>query len=105
MSLLPAASEGARQTDWLIAGLLLVSLLVLALVLGLLLFNAVRYRNSSTLDRGKGAQKTWRIETAWTAATLVAFFGLFVWSARLFVHLYGPHPDPLTVNVIGKQWM
>lgn len=105
MSLLPAVSEGARETDWLIASLLGISLLVLALVLGLLFFNAVRYRESSGLDRGDVGQKTWRMETAWTVATLLAFFGLFVWGANLFVRLSQPHPNPLTVNVIGKQWM
>ena len=105
MSLLPEASAGASETDWLIASLLGISGLVLALVLGLMFLYVIRYRHESKVDRGKLAQKTWRFEVAWTAATLVAFFGLFVWGADLFVRINQPHPGALTINVIGKQWM
>ncbi len=105
MNLLPAISPLASETDWLIGSLLLVSLLVLGLVLGLMAIYVVRYRHGSGLDRGDVAQKTWRIEVAWTAATLVAFFGLFIWGANLFVRIYQPHANALTINVIGKQWM
>ncbi len=105
MTLLPSASAVARETDWLLLSLLGISLLVLGLVLGMMYVFIIRYRHDSKLDRGKMAQKTWRIETAWTVATLVAFFGLFIWGADLFVRIYEPHRDPLTINVIGKQWM
>ena len=105
MKILAEASGGAAEVDWLIASLLAISLLVLALVLGLMLVFVIRYRHDSGLDRGQVAQKTWRIEVAWTAATLVAFFGLFVWGAGLFMRIYQPRADALTINVIGKQWM
>ena len=105
MNLLPAASTDAREVDWLIASLLAISLAVMALVLGLMLLYIVRYRHDSKLDRGKLGEKTWRIEVGWTAATLVAFFGLFVWGADLFVRIAQPHPNPLTITIIGKQWM
>ncbi len=65
----------------------------------------IRYRTGSALDRGALAQKSWRFEIAWTSATLVVFFGLFVWGADLFVRLYQPPPDALKIYVIGKQWM
>ncbi len=105
MTLLASASALANETDWLIGSLLIVSLLVLALVLGLMAVYVVRYRHDSKIDRGDVAQKTWRIEVAWTTATLVAFFGLFIWGADLFVRDYQSHANPLTINVIGKQWM
>ena len=105
MNLLPTVSALGGEADWLIGSLLLVSLLVLGLVMGLMAVYVVRYRHGSALDRGDVAQKTWRIEVAWTAATLVAFFGLFIWGANLFVRIYEPHANALTINVIGKQWM
>jgi cytochrome c oxidase subunit 2 len=105
MRLLAAASAQAREVDWLIGSLLAISLLVLALVLGLMLVFVVRYRAASGIDRGKLGKKTWRIEVAWTAATLAAFFGLFIWGANLFVRISRPRSDALTINVIGKQWM
>ena len=105
MMLIPAASALARETDWLLISLFGISMLVLALVFGLLFVYMVRYRHDSPLDRGNQAKKTWRIEVAWTGATLLAFFGLFIWGANLFVRDYQPHDRPLTINVIGKQWM
>ena len=105
MGFLPQASSQAVETDWLIGSLFGISLLVLALVFGLMWVYMIRYRHDSPLDRGSMAQKTWRIEVGWTVATMVAFFGLFIWGANLFVRTYQPKDNPLTINVIGKQWM
>jgi cytochrome c oxidase subunit 2 len=105
MNLLPEASANAQEVDWLIGSLVAISMAALALVLGLLLLYVVRYRHDSKLDRGKVGEKSWRIEVGWTAATLVAFFGLFIWGADLFVRITRPHAHPLTITVIGKQWM
>lgn len=103
--MIPAASPGAVETDWLLAALVGSSFLVLALVFGLMFVYVVRYRHGSTLDRGKQAQRTFGIEISWTAATLFVFFGLFIWGANLFVRSYRPHAGALTISVIGKQWM
>jgi cytochrome c oxidase subunit 2 len=105
MGLLPQPSRVAAEVDWLIGGLTGVSLLVLGLVLGLMLVFTIRYRESNPLNRGTVGEKSWRFEVAWTAATLLAFFGLFVWGADLFARVWQPHANPLTINVIAKQWM
>jgi cytochrome c oxidase subunit 2 len=102
---LPAASAGGVDTDRLLWALLLMSLAVLALVFGLLFRYIVKYRASSTLDRGAVAEKTWTFETAWTAATLLVFFGLFVWGADLYLRLSLPPRGALKIYVIAKQWM
>jgi cytochrome c oxidase subunit 2 len=103
--MIPAASPGAVESDWLLAALVVSSMLVLALVFGLMFLYVIRYRHASMLDRGQQAKKTFGIEIGWTAATLVVFFGLFIWGADLFVRSYRPHANALTINVIGKQWM
>ena len=102
---LPAASANAAEVDHLIWALLGVSLAVLALVFGLMFRYIVKYRAGSPFDRGAVAQKTWRIETAWTVGTLLVFFGLFVWGADLYVRLFQPPRDALKIYVIAKQWM
>ena len=79
---LPAASANAPEVDYLLVALLAISCAVLALVFGLMFLYVVKYRASSGIDRGAIAQKTWRIETAWTVATLLVFFGLFIWGAE-----------------------
>ena|ERR1700761_3594637 len=102
---LPAASANASETDRLLLALLLISFAVLALVFTLLLRYIIKYRASNRLDRGAPAQKTWRFEVAWTTATLLVFFGLFVWGANLYVRLFRPPASALKIYVVGKQWM
>jgi cytochrome c oxidase subunit II len=102
---LPAASANAPEVDYLLLALLAISGAVLALVFGLMLLYVVKYRAGSGIDRGEVAQKTWRIETGWTAATLAAFFGLFIWGSNLYVRLFQPPPNVLKIYVIAKQWM
>jgi cytochrome c oxidase subunit 2 len=101
----PQASTVAPEVDALIGALLAISLAVLALVFGLLLTYVVRYRAGSDAFRGDLAAKTWRVEIAWTAATLLVFFGLFVWGADLYARLFEPPSATLNINVVGKQWM
>jgi cytochrome c oxidase subunit II len=102
---LTAASHNASQVDYLIFALLLISCAVLALVFGLMLLYMFKYRAGSKLDRGTLPRKTWRLEAAWTAATLAAFFGLFIWGAKLYVVQGQPPADTLKIYVIGKQFM
>jgi cytochrome c oxidase subunit 2 len=102
---LPEAARSAVPVDLLIAGLLLVSIAVLVLVFGLMLLFVVRYRHNSPINRGEVAERTFGFEMAWTAATLAAFFGLFIWGSTIYVHLYQPPPNAMKIYVDAKQWM
>jgi cytochrome c oxidase subunit 2 len=102
---LPQASNSAAETDHLLWGLVLLSFAVLALVFGLMFRYIVKYRAGSGLDRGAVAKKSWIFEITWTAATLLIFFGLFVWGADLYVRLFETPKNALKIYVIAKQWM
>ncbi|HEX4240555.1 MAG TPA: cytochrome c oxidase subunit II [Steroidobacteraceae bacterium] len=102
---LPQAADSAPEVDHLLWALLAISAAVLALVFFLLFLYVVRYRATSGLDRGEVNEKTWRLEAAWTGATLAVFFGLFVWGADLYLRLSQAPPDALKIYVIAKQWM
>jgi cytochrome c oxidase subunit 2 len=64
-----------------------------------------KYRAGSSINRGALAEKSWRLEVTWTSATLLIFFGLFVWGANLYVRLFQPPANVMKIYVIGKQWM
>jgi cytochrome c oxidase subunit 2 len=102
---LPEATASAPEVDYLIAALLVSSGAILALVYGLMLLYMFKYRAGSGIDRGGLSRKTWRIEVAWTSATLLVFFGLFLWGADLYVRLFQPPANALQIYVVGKQWM
>jgi len=101
----PAASTSAVEMEYLLGALLFVSFLVLGLVYGLILFFGWRYREANTIHRGKIKERTWRIETGWTVATLIAFLALDVWGADLYLRENRVPPDALKIYIIGKQWM
>jgi cytochrome c oxidase subunit 2 len=103
--LLPQATTSAPEVDYLIMALVLCSAAILALVFGLILRYMFKYRAGSTTERGAPGSKTWRVEIAWTTATLVIFFGLFIWGADLYIRLFQPPHNALRIYVVGKQWM
>ena len=102
---LPAASVYAAEVDWLLFALVVVSAFVLSLVFGLMLYYMARYRHDSPAYRGGVSQKSWIFEIAWTSATIVAFFILFLWSANLYTRLEQPPANAMRISVVGKQWM
>ncbi len=102
---LPQASTGAAEVDTLFAALLGVSFAVLGLVFFLLIRFSIRFHRTSGVDRAQPLKKSWRFEAAWTVATLLAFLGLFIWGADLYVRELQAQPGALTVSVIAKQWM
>jgi cytochrome c oxidase subunit 2 len=100
-----ADSSYAGDVDLLFLGLLAASLLVLALLFTLMLVFVVRYRKGSNADRGDRIKKSWHWEVSWTTATFVAFLGLFVWGASLYMRVYTSPSDALPIYVVAKQWM
>ena len=103
---LPGETAHAGAVDLLFIGLLVSSILVLLLLFALLFRFAIHYRaGNADADRDHRVKKSWIWEVSWTTATLVAFLGLFVWSAQLFVNLQAAPNDALPVYVVGKQWM
>jgi cytochrome c oxidase subunit 2 len=103
---LPGETAHAGAVDLLFVGLLVSSVFVLLLLFALLFRFAIHYRaGNADADRDHRVKKSWIWEVSWTTATLVAFLGLFVWGAQLFVNLQAAPNDALPVYVVGKQWM
>jgi cytochrome c oxidase subunit 2 len=98
-------SRHSGDVDLLFTGLLLASALVLGLLFFLLAVFCIRYRAGNRIDRGDRVAKSWHWEVTWTAASLFAFLGLFVWGASLFLDIYRTHADELSIFVVAKQWM
>jgi cytochrome c oxidase subunit 2 len=102
---LAVASNFAPDVDHILICLLVISSGMLLLVFWLMWSFMIRYRVGSPIDRGAIAQRTWRFEIAWTAATFVVFIGLFYWGAGVYLDEYQPPPGTMKISVIGKRWM
>jgi cytochrome c oxidase subunit 2 len=103
---LPGETAHAGAVDVLFIGLLVSSALVLLLLFALLFRFAIYYRAGNTgANRDHRIKKSWRWEVSWTVATLIAFLGLFVWGAQLFLNLQEAPKDALPVYVVAQQWL
>ena len=102
---LASASNWATVINQLMVCLLMLSVGIVILVFGLMFFFAVKYRANSPVKRAELAERSWRFEIAWTTATMLAFFGLFYWGARVYLQEYQPPPGAMKIYVDGKRWM
>jgi cytochrome c oxidase subunit II len=103
---LPEASTHAARVDGIFAILVIVSALTLALVFGLLVTFAIRYRRGSNAKRGRLPEIVNReFEVSWTAATGFLFVFLFWWAASADVGALTAPTNALEVHVLAKQWM
>lgn len=103
---LPEASTHAARVDGIFAILVVVSALTLALVFGLLVTFAIRYRRGSNAKRGRLPEIVNReLEVSWTAATGFLFVFLFWWAASADVGALTAPTNALEVHVLAKQWM
>jgi cytochrome c oxidase subunit II len=103
----PAASAYARQADALFYALIGLEALIVAGLAVVIVCFAVRYRRGSRAPRmPRTAHRTQvRIELAWMLIPLGIFTGLFAWAGMLYLRLFEPPPEALTIHAVAKQWM
>lgn len=99
------ASTGAREVDWLTAGLTVVTGFYFLAVFVPLLFFAIKYRRGSRASRARPSHGSTWIEITWTAIPIFTSFGLFAWGAVVFFDIERAPADALPIDVVGKQWM
>jgi len=102
---LEEASTVAKRTDFAAAGLLAVSVLLVAVLAAVNLYFIIRYRRGSPAPRPPARIPSWKIETFWIAATTVCFLGFFAWGTRIYLDIERPPAGADEISVIGRQWM
>jgi cytochrome c oxidase subunit 2 len=96
-------AEGIDLLYFFLAG---VSLFFSALIFGLILYFAIRFR-----DRGDGRaaraniRKSLLLELAWSFIPFVIVMVVFGWGASLFFSNSRVPGDAMDIYVVGRQWM
>jgi cytochrome c oxidase subunit 2 len=103
--MLPQGSEMAARVDSIISGLLIVASIVCVALAALTVYILVRYRRGSLAVRTNVAIPTWKIETAWTVATLAVFLYFFVRGAAVYVDMERMPSETGAVHIVARQWM
>lgn len=99
------ASTFAGQVDALYITLIGLSSLITLIVVTLIIFFGVRYRRKAAVNRANAPIGNFKLEVGVMGGLLVLALATFVWSARLYFHMYRPPADTLDIYVVGKQWM
>ena len=99
------ASSAAVQVDRLYAGLVALSVIVVALVGVPMLYFLFKYRRGHEADRNPIRVSTMAIEITWTVIPLLLTLGIFASGAHIYYDLQTPPAGALVINVVGKQWM
>lgn len=103
---LPEASQHAADVDRIFFILLLLSGATIALVFGLVLVLAVRYRRGSRAERGPMPEIVSReFEIGWTSVTLFLFIFLFWWASSTDLGSMSAPANALEIHVVAKRWM
>jgi cytochrome c oxidase subunit 2 len=102
---LPAASDHAEGVDSTLTWLLAASAAAVIGLGTLTLFFLVRYRSSSKADRTPVRASEWKLETAWTLATLAVFLAFFWKGALAYLSAAEPPLGAEAIQVTGRQWM
>jgi cytochrome c oxidase subunit II len=101
----PSAATIAPAIDTLFFTLVALSLLVTLVIGCTIVYFCIKYRAGSNASREDAHASRLNLEDIWIGVPLVLFFGVFIWSAILFVRIYTPPPNALDIFVVGKQWM
>ena len=100
-----AATTFAENSDRLFFALLVLTLVFTAIVAGMVIFLAVRYRRGNNVDRTRPLGHNTLLELTWSVIPLVLAVGVFVWSTKLYSEVYAVPGNAKEIFIIGKQWM
>ena len=99
------ASTLAPQVDYLFFYLCGITFFFTAVIAGLILYFAVKYRRESEDERPAETQTHKVLEIAWIVIPFILVMVMFAWGAIIFVDYERAPDNAMEINVVGKQWM
>jgi len=98
------ASEAASQVDALTLFLTLLTAFFTILIAALIIYFSWKYRRKSEV-RPAETKTNYTLEIAWTVIPLIISMVIFVWGAKVFVHMKRVPEGAMEIYVVGRQWM
>jgi cytochrome c oxidase subunit 2 len=100
-----SASTMAGRVDALYFFLVAVAAFFSALIAGLIVFYAIRYRRRTPNGVGVPLHGAMFLEVGWIVIPALITVVIFVWGASVFFAMSRPPAETLNIYVVGKQWM
>jgi cytochrome c oxidase subunit 2 len=101
----PAASTIGAQTDTLTLGLLILSIFFTSIVVALMFYFGIKYREGNNVDRSNPPGANSKIELSWIGGLFILSLGVFSWGTIEFYQIQRPPANSLDIYIVGKQWM
>jgi cytochrome c oxidase subunit 2 len=106
ISLLPVqASAYASEVDNLYLFIVAVTSFFAVLVVVLVLYFAIKYRDDTGLKVGAPITGSIPLEIGWSLVPFLVAMAIFVWATAVFFHAVRPPDQTLEVYSTGKRWM
>lgn len=104
-SMMPtAATKIAVEYDSLYSFLVIVSFVSSAILIGGMIYFAVKYKRKSNNDKTAYITHSTILEVIWSFVPLVIFLAVFAWGWKLYHEMRAMPANALEVQVYGKQW-
>lgn len=104
-SFMPAqGSEIAKNVDSLYSFLLIVSLISCVIVIGGMIYFAIKYKRKSNNDKTAYISHDTRLEILWSVIPLIIFLMVFGWGWVIYHDMRTMPKNALEIQVVGQQW-
>ena len=101
----PQASTLAPEVDNLYLGVLAITGFVALLVIALVAYFALKYRDYTGDRIGAPVSGSVFLEVGWSLIPFFIFIGIFVWASIVFFHIVRAPDQTLEIYSTGKRWM
>jgi len=99
-----AASTVAGEIDGLFYFVYWVSVVLFVLVVGVMVYFAVKYRRRSQADRPSPVHESKLMEAAWIVVPTILVLVVFTWGFKAFLKLEVAPPGAYEVRVYAQKW-
>lgn len=97
-------TEIAQRVDNLYGFLLVVSFISCAILIGGMIYFALKYKRQTPNDKTPYISHDTRLEILWSVIPLIIFLVVFAWGWMIYHDMRNMPKDGLEVHVTGKQW-
>lgn len=98
------ASEIAANVDSLYGFLLAASFISCAILIGGMIYFALKYKRKSDNDKTAYITHDTRLEILWSVIPLIIFLVVFAWGWVIYHDMRQMPKNALEIHVVGKQW-
>ncbi len=97
-------TEIAKRVDSLYSFLLVISLISCVIVIGGMVYFAIKYKRKSNNDKTAYISHDTRLEVLWSVVPLIIFLIVFAWGWIIYHDMRKMPKNALEIQVTGQQW-